>query len=52
MPTLRVRMSGVVWACVESAKNDGEVPTIGVDYTGAHSEQERDEEKGMPTIVA
>ncbi len=33
-------------------QNEGEVPTIGVDYTHTQSEQEKEEEKGMPIIGA
>ena len=37
---------------VKKVQNEGEVPTIGVDYTHMRSEQEKEEEKGMPIIVA
>ena len=32
--------------------NEGDVPTIGIDYMYMHSEQEKEEEKGMPIVVA
>ena len=37
---------------VKKVQNEGEAPTIGVDYTHTRSEQEKEEEKGMPIIVA
>ncbi len=36
----------------KKVQNEGDVPTIGIDYMYMHSEQEKDEEKGMPIIVA
>ncbi len=30
----------------------GDVPTVSLDYMYAHSEQEKEEEKGMPMLVA
>ena len=33
-------------------QNEGDVPTIGLDYVYMHSEQEKEEEKGMPIVVA
>ncbi len=37
---------------MEKVKYEGEEPTIGVDYAYARSEQEKEEEKGTPVIVA
>ena len=37
---------------MKKVQNEGEAPTIGVDYVYARSEQEKEEEKGMPIIVA
>ena len=37
---------------VKKVQNEGDVPTIGIDYMYMHSEQEKEEEKGMPIIVA
>ena len=36
---------------VRKAKGEGAAPTIGVDYVDMHSEQEKEDEKGMPIIV-
>ena len=33
-------------------QNEGDAQTIGIDYMYMHSEQEKEEEKGMPIIVA
>ena len=37
---------------VKKVQNEGDVPTIGIDYMYMHSEQEKEEEKGMPIVVA
>ena len=37
---------------VKKVQNEGDVPTIGIDYMYMHSEQEQEEEKGMPIIAA
>ncbi len=37
---------------MKKVQNEGDVPTIGIDYTYMHSEQEKEEEKGMPIVVA
>ena len=37
---------------VRKVQNEGDVPTIGIDYMYMHSEQEKEEEKGMPLVVA
>ena len=37
---------------VNKVKGQGAVPTVGVDYVRTHSEQEKEEEKGTPIIVA
>ncbi len=37
---------------VTKLQNDGEAPTMGVDYMHTHSEQDKEEEKGMPSVVA
>ena len=37
---------------VEKVQNEGEAPTIGLDYRYMYSEQENEEEKRMPIIVA
>ncbi len=36
----------------KKAQSEGDSPTVGLDYMYMHSEQEREEEKGMPIIVA
>ena len=36
----------------KKVQNEGDVPTIGIDYMYMHSEQEKEEEKGMPIVVA
>ena len=36
---------------VKKVQNEGDVPTIGLDYMYMHSEQEKEEEKGMPPII-
>ncbi len=36
---------------VRKAKDEGAVPTIGVDYTYMRIEPEKEEEKGMPIIA-
>ena len=33
-------------------QDEGEAPTVGVDYACVRSEQEKEEEKGIPIIVA
>ncbi len=52
MPALREGKSGVPWACEEGAERGREAPTIRGDYVRLRSEQEKEEEKGMPIIVA
>ena len=37
---------------VKKVQNEGDAPTIGLDYMYMHSEQETEEEKGMPIVVA
>ncbi len=37
---------------MKKALNEGEAPTRGMDHVYTHSEQEREEAKGMPIIVA
>ncbi len=37
---------------VKKLQDEGEVPTIGVAYVYMRSEQEKEEEKGMPIVVA
>ena len=37
---------------VKKVQNEGEVPTIRLDYMCMHSEQEKEEEKGMPIVAA
>ena len=37
---------------VKKAQDEGAVPTVGADYMYMHSEQEKEEEKGTPIIVA
>ena len=37
---------------VKKVQNEGDAPTIGIDYMYMHSEQEKEEEKGMPIVVA
>ena len=36
----------------KKVQNEGDVPTIGIDYMYMHSEQEKEEERGMPIVVA
>ncbi len=36
----------------KKAQKEGKTPTIGVDYAHMHSEQEKEEEKGVPIVVA
>ena len=40
------------YGSVKKVQNEGDVPTIGLDYIYMHSEQEKEEKKGMPRIVA
>ena len=37
---------------VKKVQNEGEAPTIGVGYVCRHSEQETEEEKGVPILAA
>ncbi len=37
---------------MEKVQDEGEAPTVGVGYTHARSEQQQEEEKGTPIIVA
>ncbi len=37
---------------VKKLHNEGDVPTKGIDYMYMHSEQEKEEENGMPIVVA
>ena len=37
---------------VTMVQNEGDVPTIGIDYRCMHSVQEKEEKKRMPIIVA
>ena len=37
---------------VKEVQNEGDVPTKGIDYMYMHSEREKEEEKGVPIIVA
>ena len=37
---------------VRKVQIEGDVPTIGLDYMYMHSEQEKEEEKGMPIVLA
>ena len=36
---------------VKKVKDEGAAPSVGVNYVYMHSEQEKEEEKGMPIIV-
>ncbi len=46
-------MTGRAESCghVRKVKDEGAAPTIGVDYVHMNSEQEKEEEKGMPIVV-
>ena len=37
---------------VKKVQNEGDAPKIGIDYMYMHSEQDKEEEKGMPIVVA
>ncbi len=46
------RRSAESYGHVKKVQNDGEAPTVRVDYVHTHSEQEKDNEKGVPIVVA
>ncbi len=48
----RVKRRAESYGRVKKAQDEGEVPKVVVDYTRTRSEQEKEEEKGTPIVVA